>query len=120
LRVIATHFDIGGSRVAQAEALADRIGEFSGLPVIVGGDFNSPGGLKDKAVQTVGRQIPMEPCGTGRTFTWPQKFNLLAFLDFGRFDFMFSNLQASGLTRQCRTLDDYYKSDHRPVVLTVF
>jgi hypothetical protein len=61
----------------------------------------------------------MESCGTGRTFTWPQKFNLLAFLDFGRFDFMFSNLGASGLTRECRTINDWFRSDHRPVMLTV-
>ena len=119
LRVIATHFDIGGSRVAQAEAFGERVAGFSDLPMIVGGDFNSPGGLRDQAVQAVAKRIPMESCGTGRTFTWPQKFNLLAFLDFGRFDFMFSNLESSGLTRQCQTINDWFKSDHRPVMLTV-
>lgn len=118
-RVIATHFDVGGSRVAQAEAFADRIAQLSDLPLIVGGDFNSPGGLRDKAVEAVARQIPMESCGTGRTFTWPQRINLLAFLNFGRFDFMFSNLEASGLARQCTTINDWFGSDHRPVVLTV-
>jgi endonuclease/exonuclease/phosphatase family metal-dependent hydrolase len=119
LRVIATHFDIGGSRVAQAESLSDRIAGLSELPLVIGGDFNSPGGLRDKAVQAVGRRLSMEPCGNGRTFTWPQRFNLTAFLDFGRFDFMFSNLDSSGLTRQCRTIDDWFRSDHRPVMLTV-
>lgn len=119
IRVVATHFDIGSDRVAQATAFADRIADFSDLPMIVGGDFNSPGGLGDKAVQAVSRRIPMEPCGTGRTFTWPQRFNLLAVLDFGRFDFLFSNLDASGMTRQCRTIDDWFRSDHRPVMLTV-
>ena len=119
LRVISTHFDIGGSRVSQAESFADRVAELSELPLIVGGDFNSPGGLRDKAVQAVGRRLAMESCGTGRTFTWPQRFNLTAFLDFGRFDFMFSNLDSSGITRQCRTIDDWFKSDHRPVILTV-
>lgn len=119
IRVIGTHFDIGGSRVAQAESFADRITELSELPLIVGGDFNSPGGLRDKAVQAVGRRLAMESCGTGRTFTWPQKFNLMAVLNFGRFDFMFSNLDSSGMTRQCRTIDDWFKSDHRPVMLTV-
>ena len=120
VRVVATHFDIGSSRLAQAESFADRIAGFADLPLIVGGDFNSPGGLRDKAVQAVSRRIPMESCGTGRTFTWPQRFNLLAFLDFGRFDFLFSNLEGSGLTRQCRTIDDWFRSDHRPVMLTVF
>jgi len=119
LRVVATHFDIGGSRVAQAESFADRIAGFSDLPLVVGGDFNSPGGLRDKAVQAVSKRIPMEACGTGRTFTWPQKFNLLALLDFGRFDFLFSNLDSSGLTRQCQTIDDWFRSDHRPVMLIV-
>jgi endonuclease/exonuclease/phosphatase family metal-dependent hydrolase len=119
LRVVATHFDIGGSRVAQAEAFAERVADLSDLPLIVGGDFNSPGGLGDKAVQAVSQRIPMESCGTGRTFTWPQRFNLLAILDFGRFDFLFSNLGAAGLTRQCQTIDDWFRSDHRPVILTV-
>jgi endonuclease/exonuclease/phosphatase family metal-dependent hydrolase len=119
MRVVATHFDIGGSRVAQADAFAERIASLSDLPMIVGGDFNSPSGLRDKAVQSVAKRIPMESCGTGRTFTWPQKFNLLAFLKFGRFDFMFSNLDASGFVRECRTIDDWFKSDHRPVMLTV-
>lgn len=119
IRVVATHFDIGSSRVAQATAFADRIAELSDLPMIVGGDFNSPGGLRDKSVQAVSQRIPMEECGTGRTFTWPQKFNLLAVLDFGRFDFLFSNLDSSGMTRQCQTIDDWFRSDHRPVMLTV-
>ena len=119
IRVVATHFDIGSSRVAQATAFADRIGELSELPIIVGGDFNSPSGLRDQAVQAVSRRIPMESCGTGRTFTWPQRFNLLAVLDFGRFDFLFSNLKSSGMTRQCQTIDDWFRSDHRPVMLTV-
>ena len=119
LRVVATHFDIGSSRVAQAEAFADRIAGLSDLPLIVGGDFNSPSGLRDKAVLAVGRRLAMESCGTGRTFTWPQRFNLTAILDFGRFDFLFSNLDSSGLSRQCRTSDDWFKSDHRPVILTV-
>jgi endonuclease/exonuclease/phosphatase family metal-dependent hydrolase len=119
LRVVATHFDIGGNRVPQATAFADRIAELSDLPMIVGGDFNSPGGLRDKAVQAVGRRLTMEPCGTGRTFTWPQRFNLFAILNFGRFDFLFSNLDSSGLTRECRTIDDWFRSDHRPVMLTV-
>jgi endonuclease/exonuclease/phosphatase family metal-dependent hydrolase len=119
MRVIATHFDVGGSRVAQGEAFADRIAQLSDLPLIVGGDFNSPGGLRDKAVQAVAKRIPMESCGTGRTFTWPQKFNLTAFLAFGRFDFMFSNLGASGFVRQCETVNDWFGSDHRPVMMTI-
>jgi endonuclease/exonuclease/phosphatase family metal-dependent hydrolase len=119
VRVVATHFDIGSHRVSQAAAFADRLAELSELPMIVGGDFNSPSGLRDKAVQAVAKRIPMESCGTGRTFTWPQKFNLLAILDFGRFDFMFSNLGASGFTRECQTSNDWFKSDHLPVILTV-
>jgi endonuclease/exonuclease/phosphatase family metal-dependent hydrolase len=119
LRVVATHFDIGSNRVAQAEAFADRIAGLSDLPIIVGGDSNSPNGLRDKAVQAVGRRMRMEPCGTERTFTWPQRFNLLALLDFGRFDFVFSTLDSSGLVRQCQTIDDWFRSDHRPVMLTV-
>ncbi len=119
IRVVATHFDIGGNRVPQATALADRITELSDLPMIVGGDFNSPNGLRDKAVQAVSSRLLMEACGTGRTFTWPQRFNLFAILNFGRFDFLFSNLDESGLTRECRTIDDWFRSDHRPVMLTV-
>ena len=119
MRVIATHFDVGDSRVAQGEAFADRIAGLSDLPMIIGGDFNSPGGLRDKVVQAVAKRIPMESCGAGRTFTWPQRFNLLAFLNFGRFDFMFSNLGASGFVRQCQTVNDWFGSDHRPVVLTI-
>ncbi|HUR21502.1 MAG TPA: endonuclease/exonuclease/phosphatase family protein [Vicinamibacterales bacterium] len=119
LRVVATHFDIGSDRVAQASAFADRIAQLSDLPMIVGGDFNSPSGLRDKAVQAVSRTIPMESCGTSRTFTWPQRFNLLAILDFGRFDFLFSNLESSGMARECRTIDDLFRSDHRPVMLTM-
>ena len=40
-------------------------------------------------------------------------------LVFGRFDFLFSTLDSSGLARECRTVDDWFRSDHRPVVLTV-
>lgn len=119
LRVVVTHFDMGSHRVAQAEAFGDRIAEFTDMPMIVGGDFNSPYGLRDKAVQAVGRRIQMEPCGTGGTFTWPLRFNLLALIDFGRLDFIFSTLGSTGLTRECRTIDGWFRSDHRPVMLTL-
>lgn len=118
LRVISTHFDLGGHRVAQAEAIGTRIDGLGGLPLIVGGDFNAMNGPNDRSVQAVGRRIPMEPCGTGRTHRWPLRLDVLAFF-VGRLDFMFSTLESSGLTRGCRTLNDTFDSDHLPVLLTV-
>lgn len=117
-RVIAVHFDNSGDRFAQAEAFAGRLDQLGGLPMIVGGDFNSRKGLRDATVQAVGGRIPMEACGTGRTSRWFLRLDALAFF-IGRLDFMFSTLASSGLTRECRTVSDAFHSDHLPVLLTV-
>jgi endonuclease/exonuclease/phosphatase family metal-dependent hydrolase len=118
VRVVSTHFDIGGHRTAQAEALASRIKAFTGSPLIVGGDFNAINGPRDAAVQAVVRQMPMESCGTGRTHRWPLRLDLLAFF-VKRLDYVFSTLEGSGLMRECRTMSDSYDSDHLPILLTV-
>lgn len=118
LRVIATHFDNSNDRFAQADAFAELLDQFAGLPLVVGGDFNSRKGLKDATVQAVGRHLPMEPCGTGRTSRWPLRLDALAFF-FGRLDFIFSTLASTGLARECRTISDAFHSDHLPVLLTV-
>lgn len=117
LRVIATHFDNSNDRFAQADAFAELLGQFDGLPLVVGGDFNSRKGLKDAAVQAVGRRLAMEPCGNGRTSRWPLRLDALAFF-FGRLDFIFSSLDSTGLVRECRTISDAFHSDHLPVLLT--
>lgn len=118
VRLVSTHFDIGGRRTAQAEALAGRIQQLEDAPLIVGGDFNAMNGPRDASVLAVGRHVPMEDCGTGRTHRWPLRLDVIAFF-VGRLDYMFSTLDSFGLTRQCRTLDDAYDSDHVPILLTV-
>ena len=118
IRVLSTHFDIGGKRTAQAEAIASRIGDFEGALMIVGGDFNAMKGLNDPTVRAIGQRMDMESCGTGRTHRWPLRLDVLAFF-VKRLDYVFSSLGSSGLTRECRTLSDSFDSDHLPILLTV-
>ena len=117
-RVIVSHFDTSNDRVAQAEAMSKRITEFAGVPLVLGGDFNSRKGFEDPSVEAVNRRIPMESCGTGKTSRWPLRLDVLAFF-IGRLDFMFSSLDSTILKRECRTMADPFGSDHLPLVLTV-
>ena len=41
IRVVSTHFDTNGDRVAQATALSERLMLFTDAPLLVGGDLNS-------------------------------------------------------------------------------
>jgi endonuclease/exonuclease/phosphatase family metal-dependent hydrolase len=116
-RVIVTHFDTSGDRVMQAEAFVRSIGGLRGLPLVIGGDLNARRGVEDGTVRALRQHVPLEPCGTGRTHRWPLRLDVLAFF-VGRLDFIFSTLEAHGLRRECRTLDDPFGSDHLPVLLT--
>lgn len=118
LRVIASHFDNSSDRVAQAEAMGRRITELAGMPLILGGDFNSWKGPQDPSVLSVSRRIPMEACGSGKTSRWPLRLDVLAFF-IGRLDFMLSTLGSANLKRECQTMADPWGSDHLPLVLTV-
>jgi endonuclease/exonuclease/phosphatase family metal-dependent hydrolase len=118
IRVVAAHFDPNGDRVAQAEALGDRIASLAEMPVIVGGDFNARRGVRDRTVAMVSRHVRLESCGTHRTNRWPLRVDVPLFFVVGRLDFMFSTL-ASDVTRSCQTLPHAYDSDHLPVLLDV-
>jgi endonuclease/exonuclease/phosphatase family metal-dependent hydrolase len=118
LEVVAAHFDTGGSRVAQAEALAAWLEGLSGQPAVLGGDLNALQGLRDDTVASLASRMPLEACGADRTQRWPLRLDVLAFF-VGRLDFMFSTLDGSGVSRQCETLPDAYGSDHVPVLLTL-
>jgi endonuclease/exonuclease/phosphatase family metal-dependent hydrolase len=118
IRVVAAHFDTNGDRVVQAEALGERIASLAVLPLIVGGDFNSRRGLRDRTVETVSRHVRLESCGTHRTNRWPLRMDVPLFFVVGRLDFMFSTL-APDVTRSCQTLPHAYDSDHLPVLLDV-
>lgn len=119
LRMIASQFDTSNDRVAQAEALGLRITELTGMPVVLGGDFNSRKGVGDPSVEAISRRMSMEACGTGRTNRWPLRLDVLAAFFVGRLDFMFSTLNASSVKRECRTMADAWGSDHLPIVLTI-
>jgi endonuclease/exonuclease/phosphatase family metal-dependent hydrolase len=118
IRVIVAHFDTNSDRVAQAEALSERIASLSDIPLIVGGDLNSRRGFRDKAVMAVSRLVELESCGTGRTTRWPLRLDLPLFFLIGRVDYIFSTLGPL-VSRTCQTLDDAYDSDHLPLLLDV-
>jgi endonuclease/exonuclease/phosphatase family metal-dependent hydrolase len=118
LRVIVTHFDTNGDRVAQAEALGQSITDLGEMPLVVGGDLNARQGASDGAVRAVSRYIPLESCGSGRTTRWPLRLDLFAFF-LGRLDYMFSTLENHGVRRGCETLSNAFGSDHLPVLMTV-
>ncbi len=116
LRVVTTHFDPNGDRVAQAEALGQRIEALGELPLIVAGDLNSRRGFRDRSVAAISRRISLEACGTQRTNRWPLRLDVLLFFVVGRLDFMFSTFESS-VDRTCRTVSDPYDSDHLPILL---
>jgi endonuclease/exonuclease/phosphatase family metal-dependent hydrolase len=118
IRVIATHFDTNGDRVAQAKGLSERIVSLGNEPVIVGGDLNARRGFRDPTVAAVSRQTSLESCGTHRTNRWPLRLDVPLFFVVGRLDFMFSTL-ASDVTRRCETLPHAYESDHLPLLLDI-
>lgn len=117
LRVVSTHLDTNGDRLAQSVALSERLAHLSDLPMIVGGDLNSHAGFEDGAVRTLASRIPLASCGKGRTNRWPLRLDVL--LPIGRLDFMFAGTSAEGLVRSCETLPDAYDSDHLPLLMTL-
>jgi endonuclease/exonuclease/phosphatase family metal-dependent hydrolase len=117
IRVVSTHFDTNGDRVAQATALSERLMLFTDAPLLVGGDLNSRRGTDDDAVLALADRIPMASCGTGRTNRWPLRLDVL--LPIGRLDFMFAGTTTEDLVRSCETLTDAYDSDHLPLLMTL-
>jgi endonuclease/exonuclease/phosphatase family metal-dependent hydrolase len=118
MRVVTTHFDTNSARVAQAEALGQRIAALDDLPLIVAGDFNARRGFNDDAVAAIRDRISLESCGTNRTNRWPLRLDVPFFFLVGRLDFLFSTLETStALT--CQTLNHAYGSDHLPILLDV-
>jgi len=117
IRVVSTHFDTNGGRVAQAAALSDSLMTLTDAPLFVGGDLNSRGGMDDGAVLALAGRIPMASCGTGRTNRWPLRLDLL--FPIGRLDFMFASSDANDFAPGCETLPDAYDSDHLPLLMTL-
>jgi endonuclease/exonuclease/phosphatase family metal-dependent hydrolase len=117
IRVVSTHFDTNGDRAAQAAALSERLTAFTDAPLLVGGDLNSRGGLRDNAVLAISSRVPMASCGTGRTNRWPLRLDVL--FPIGRLDYLFARSTTGDLVRSCETLRDSYDSDHLPLLMTV-
>jgi endonuclease/exonuclease/phosphatase family metal-dependent hydrolase len=113
LRVVSTHFDVvvfGGGAVRQAQHLAQRIPALNAglLPVVIGADANATRGFAHGTVTALAAVAPvLRQCGTGRTSAW-----------IARSDFIFTDLPEEAIAR-CKTLEDRYGSDHRPIVLTI-
>ena len=91
IRVVSTHLDTNGDRVAQAAALSEHLTILAGIPVVIGGDLNSRGGMDDDAVLALARRFPLASCGTGRTNRWPLRLDVL--VPIGRLDFMFAAME---------------------------
>jgi endonuclease/exonuclease/phosphatase family metal-dependent hydrolase len=117
IRVVSTHFDTNGDRAAQAAALSERLMSFTDAPLLVGGDLNSRGGVRDNAVTAIISRWPMASCGTGRTNRWPLRLDVL--FPIGRLDYMFTGATMSDLVRSCETLPRAYDSDHLPLLMTL-
>jgi endonuclease/exonuclease/phosphatase family metal-dependent hydrolase len=115
IRVVSTHFDTNGERVAQAAALGERLATLTDVPLFVGGDLNARGGMEDDAVLILSKSVPLASCGTGRTNRWPLRLDVL--FPIGRLDFMFAS--AGGSDLGCETLPDAYDSDHLPLLMTL-
>jgi endonuclease/exonuclease/phosphatase family metal-dependent hydrolase len=117
IRVVSTHFDTNGDRAAQAAGLSERLMSFSDAPLLVGGDLNSRGGLRDNAVIAIANRWPMASCGSGRTNRWPLRLDVL--FPIGRLDYMFTGATMRDLVRSCETLPSAYDSDHLPLLMTL-
>jgi endonuclease/exonuclease/phosphatase family metal-dependent hydrolase len=117
IRVVSAHFDTNGQRAAQAAALSERLTSFADAPLIVGGDLNARGGLRDNAVLAIARRLRMASCGSGRTNRWPLRLDVL--FPIGRLDYLFTGTAMSSVVHSCETLSDAYDSDHLPLLMTV-
>ena len=117
IRVVSTHFDTNGDRVAQAAALSERLTFLTDVPLFVGGDLNSMHGMQDNAVLALASRFPLASCGTGRTNRWPLRLDVL--IPLGRLDHMFAATALSDIARSCETLPHAYDSDHLPLLLTL-
>jgi len=116
IRVVSTHLDTNGDRVAQAAALSEHLTILAGIPVVIGGDLNSRGGKDDDAVLAIARRFPVASCGTGRTHRWPLRLDVL--VPIGRLDFMFAAMETE-MVSSCETLRDARGSDHLPLLMTL-
>jgi endonuclease/exonuclease/phosphatase family metal-dependent hydrolase len=117
IRVVSTHLDTNGDRAAQAAALSERLTLLGDLPLFVGGDLNSRGGIHDNAVLALASRIPLASCGTGRTNRWPLRLDVL--FPIGRLDYIFAATTTGDMVRSCETLPDAYDSDHLPLLMTL-
>jgi endonuclease/exonuclease/phosphatase family metal-dependent hydrolase len=117
IRVVSTHFDTNGDRVAQATALGERLTFLSDVPLFVGGDLNSRGGMQDNAVLALASRFPLASCGTGRTNRWPLRLDVL--IPIGRLDHIFAATTLGDIARNCETLPQAYNSDHLPLLMTL-
>lgn len=117
IRVVSAHLDTNGHRVAQADALSERLTALADVPLVVGGDLNSKGGEKDDAVLALTSRFPLASCGTGRTNRWPLRLDVL--FPIGRLDYMFAAAERGDIVRGCETLPEAFDSDHLPLLMTV-
>jgi endonuclease/exonuclease/phosphatase family metal-dependent hydrolase len=117
IRVVSTHFDTNGERVAQAAALSERLTFLTDVPLFVGGDLNSRGGDQDDAVLALTSRFPLASCGTGRTNRWPLRLDVL--FPIGRLDYMFAATERGDIVRSCETHRHAYGSDHLPLLMTL-
>ena len=121
LDVMAVHLDAKGNRADQAKALAPHLGALAARgALVVGGDFNTWfRGRRETAFKVLDAVLPEDECGRGPTHTWPLRLHLFFGWWRGRLDYLFSNLDASGIERRCETLDRQFDSDHTPVVMVI-
>jgi len=115
------HLDAKGKRTEQAKALAPHLGALAARgPLVAGGDLNTwSGGRRETAFKVLDAVLPEDACGRGPTNTWPLRLHLFFGWWRGRLDYMFSNLDASGIERRCETIDRQFDSDHNPVVMVI-
>jgi endonuclease/exonuclease/phosphatase family metal-dependent hydrolase len=122
VHLLDVHLDTRGGRVRQAQALA---GYLSSLPrghgdwLILGGDLNALRGPRDHAFRVLAATWPAVACGEGRTNRWPIALDVFARWWRGRTDFLFGAPAAALAGVTCETVDGYFGSDHRPIVLTI-
>lgn len=115
LRVVSVHFDARrpfwkgsiftgrSGRERQARALIEALSAGSpGDPVIVGGDFNTLGGVREPAVHWLTERIGRVACGDAHTHITGLQL-----------DHLFAS-RAGAMA--CERLDGRYDSDHHPLV----